>query len=74
MTERSCNLTAVIPASCNLAVVTEPFCSAVVVTEFALGVFIFTVDPMVTIKKSAPLAGAAERIISLLEIANPSLG
>ena len=57
-----------------LASITEPFCSAVAVTEFALGVFIFTVDPMVTIKKSAPLAGAAERIISLLEIANPSLG
>ena len=62
-------------ASSNiLAVVTAPFANSVVPTAPALGVPILTVAPMVMIKKSAPLAGAAEKIISELEIANPSLG
>ena len=57
-----------------LAVVTAPFANCVVPTAPALGVPILTDDPMVMIKKSAPLAGAAEKIISLLSRANPSLG
>ena len=68
------SLSAVTASSNIFAVVTAPFCIAAVVTEFALGVFIFTVDQMVMIKKSAPLEGAAEKIISELSRAKPSLG
>ena len=57
-----------------LSDVTEPFCNIAVVTVLSLGVPILTVDPMVMIKKSEPLAGAAEKIISAPERANPSLG
>jgi hypothetical protein len=68
------SLVASTASSCILAVDTEPFCKIALVTVLLLGVPILTADPMVTIKKSAPLAGAAENIISLLSIANPSLG
>ena len=68
------NLSAVTASSAILAVVTPPLANSVVPTAPALGVPTLTVDPMVMIKKSAPLAGAAEKIISALEIANPSLG
>ena len=61
-------------SSAILAVVTAPLAIVDVDTEPALGVFIFTVDPIVMMKKSTPLAGAAEKIISLLSIAKPSLG
>ena len=68
------SLSAVTASSCILAVVTPPFANSVVPTVPALGVPILTVDPIVMMKKSAPLAGAAENIISELEIAKPSLG
>ena len=68
------SLSVVTASSIILAVDTAPFANSVVLTAPALGVPILTVDPMVMIKKSAPLAGAAEKIISALEIANPSLG
>ena len=68
------NLSAVTASSAILAVVTPPLANSVVPTTPALGVPILTVDPIVMIKKSAPLAGAAEKIISAPEIANPSLG
>ena len=44
------------------------------VTVLSLGVPILTDDPWVIIKKSLPEAGAAEKMISLPEIANPSEG
>ena len=40
----------------------------------SLGVPIFTVDPIVMMKKSAPVAGAEENMIELPSITNPSLG
>ena len=68
------SLSAVTASSCILAVVTAPLAIVAVVTVPALGVFRFTVDPIVMMKKSAPLEGAAESIMSLLSIAKPSLG
>ena len=61
-------------SSAIFAVVTAPLAIVPVVTVPALGVFRFTVDPIVTMKKSAPLEGAAENIMSPLSIAKPSLG
>ena len=61
-------------SSAIFAVVTAPDAIVPVVTEFALGVFRFTVDPIVMIKKSEPLAGAELNIISPPLIAKPSLG
>ena len=60
--------------SAIFAVVTAPDAILAVVTLLALGSFIFTVDPIVTMKKSAPLEGAAENIMSPPSIAKPSLG
>ena len=57
-----------------LSDVTEPFCNIAVVTVLLLGVPIPTDAPIVMMKKSAPLAGAAENIISAPEIVKPSLG
>jgi len=67
-------LAAVTASSAIFAVSTAPDAILAAVTLPALGSFIFTVDPIVMMKKSAPLEGAAENIISLLSIAKPSLG
>ena len=67
-------LSAVTASSAILAVVTAPLVSLAVLTVPSLGVPILTEAQMVIIKKSAPLAGAAEKIIELPSIANPSLG
>jgi hypothetical protein len=64
----------VIASSAILSVVTAPLAIVAVVTVPALGEFRFTVDPIVMMKKSAPLEGAAANIMSLLSIAKPSLG
>jgi len=61
-------------SSAIFAVVTAPLAIVPVVTVFALGVFRFTVDPIVMMKKSAPLEGAEANIISPPSRAKPSLG
>ena len=66
---------AVVTASAaSFGVVTDPLCNIALVTVLLLGVPILTDAPIVMMKKSAPLAGAAENIISAPEIAKPSLG
>ena len=65
------SLSVVTASSCILAVATAPFANCVVPTVPALGVPILTDAPMVIIKKSAPLLGAAEKIISELSRAKP---
>ena len=47
------SLSAVTASSCILAVVTAPLAIVAVVTVPALGVFRFTVDPIVMMKKKA---------------------
>ena len=61
-------------SSAILAVSTAPLVSLEAVTVPSLGVPIFTVDPIVMMKKSEPVAGAELNIIELPSIANPSLG
>ena len=61
-------------SSAILAVVTAPLAILGVVTLPALGSFIFTVDPIVMMKKSAPLEGAEANKISPPSRAKPSLG
>ena len=65
---------AVTASSAIFAVSTAPDAILAAVTVPSLGVPILTDAPIVMMKKSAPLAGAAENIISELEIAKPSLG
>ena len=68
------SLSALTASSAILAVSTAPLASLEAVTVPSLGVPIFTVDPIVMMKKSAPLEGAELNIIELPSIANPSLG
>ena len=68
------NLASVTASSAILSVVTAPLAIVAVDTAPALGVFIFTVDPIVMMKKSAPLEGAAEKMMSAPSRAKPSLG
>ena len=65
---------AVTASSAIFAVSTAPLAILAAVTVPSLGVPILTDAPIVMMKKSAPLAGAAENIISAPEIAKPSLG
>ena len=61
-------------ASAIFAVVTAPDAILAAVTLPALGSFIFTVDPIVIMKKSTPVEGGAANIMSPPSIAKPSLG
>ena len=70
----SASFAAVTASSAIFAVVTAPLAIVAVDTEPALGVFMFTVDPIVMMKKSIPLEGAAENMMSAPSIAKPSLG